>query len=97
MILDLHEEKLKELELISIKTRELIIEMLLEAGSGHSAGPLGMADIFIAFYFHILNPDPKNPDWEDRDRLILSNGHICHVRYVTMDIACQFRLGKLTT
>ena len=62
------------------KIRETVIEMLLSAGSGHTAGPLGMADIFAAFYFHILKHDPKNPEWADRDRLILSNGHIVPVR-----------------
>jgi len=64
--------------------RKDLIKMLLEAGSGHSAGPLGMADIFTALYFDILNHDPKNPAWEDRDRLFLSNGHIVPIRYVTM-------------
>jgi transketolase len=54
MDLELRQEKLLKLEEIAVKTRELIIETLLEAGSGHSAGPLGMADIFTAFYFHIL-------------------------------------------
>jgi len=56
----------------------------MEAGSGHTAGPLGMADIFTALYFHILRHDPKNPDWEDRDRVVLSNGHICPVLYSAM-------------
>src|SRR3989338_4097522 len=94
---ELHEDKLKELELTAVKTRELIIETLLEAGSGHSAGPLGMADIFTAFYFHILNHDPKNPEWEERDRLILSNGHICTVRYAAMAHAGYFPLEELKT
>lgn len=58
--------------------------MLVAAGSGHTAGPLGMADIFAAFYFHILRHDPKRPDWPERDRLILSNGHIAPVRYAAM-------------
>jgi transketolase len=71
--------------------------MLLEAGSGHSAGPLGMADIFSAFYFHILRHDPKNPDWPDRDRLILSNGHICPVRYAAMALAGYFPIEELKT
>lgn len=97
MIEELHEEKLKDLELKAEKTRELIIEMLLTAGSGHSAGPLGMADIFTAFYFHILNHDSKNPFWEDRDRLILSNGHICPVRYASMALSGYFPLEELKT
>ena len=64
--------------------RETVITMLVEAGSGHTAGSLGMADIFAAFYFHILKHDPKNPDWGERDRLVLSNGHIAPVRYAAM-------------
>ncbi|MEK7542633.1 MAG: transketolase [Patescibacteria group bacterium] len=64
--------------------RQDIIKMLVEAGSGHSAGPLGMADIFTALYFRVLKHDPKQPKWQERDRLILSNGHIVPVRYITM-------------
>ncbi len=94
---NLFEEKLKELELKANTARQLLIEMLLEAGSGHSAGPLGMADIFTAFYFHILNHDPKNPELPDRDRLILSNGHICPIRYVSMAMAGYFPTEELKT
>ncbi len=97
MIAELHDEKLKDLEEKAVKIRELIIETLVEAGSGHSAGPLGMADIFTAFYFHILNHDPKNPDWKERDRLILSNGHICPVRYAAMAMAGYFPVEELKT
>ena len=77
--------------------RETIITMLVAAGSGHTAGPLGMADIFTAFYFHILKHDPKNPDWEKRDRLMLSNGHICPVRYAAMAHAGYFPLEECLT
>src|SRR3972149_6479512 len=70
--------------------RQDIIRMLLKAGSGHSAGPLGMADIFTALYFNIMNHDPKKPDWAERDRLILSNGHICPARYAAMAHAGYF-------
>ena len=77
--------------------RQDIIKMLVAAGSGHSAGPLGMADIFTALYFDILNHDPKNPAWEDRDRLFLSNGHIVPVRYVTMAHAGYFPKTMLKT
>ena len=94
---ELNEEKLKDLKLKANKIRQLIIEMLVEAGSGHSGGPLGMADIFTAFYFHILNHDPKNPTMENRDRLVLSNGHICPVQYATMALAGYFPLVELKT
>ncbi len=93
----IHDEKIKELEEKANKIRELIIESLVEAKSGHSAGSLGMADIFAALYFHILHHDPKNPEWEDRDRLILSNGHICPVRYAAMALAGYFPLEELST
>jgi len=97
MIEELHEEKIKFLEEKANEIRQLIIDMLVNAGSGHSAGPLGMADIFSAFYFHILRHDPKNPDWPDRDRLILSNGHICPVRYAAMALAGYFPIEELKT
>lgn len=90
-------EKIKLLEKKANEIRISIIEMLIEAGSGHSAGPLGMADIFTALYFHILKHDPKKPDWEERDRLVLSNGHICPVLYATMAHAGYFPVEELKT
>ncbi len=93
----LHERKLKFLEETANQIRQNIIEMLVEAGSGHSAGPLGMADVFTALYFHILNHDPKNPVWPDRDRLILSNGHICPVQYATLARVGYFDIEELKT
>jgi transketolase len=93
----LHDEKIKELEEKANLIRQSIIEMLVAAGSGHTAGPLGMADVFTAFYFHILNHDPKNPLWEERDRLILSNGHICPVRYAAMAHSGYFPIEELLT
>lgn len=90
-------QEIKKLEDKANIIRQDIIKMLLEAGSGHSAGPLGMADIFTALYFHILNHDPLRPDWEERDRLILSNGHICPVRYAAMAHAGYFPVSELKT
>ncbi len=78
------EKKIKELERQANDIRITLIEALVEAGSGHTAGPLGMADIFTYLYFHELRHDPKNPQWPERDRLVLSNGHICPVLYATM-------------
>jgi transketolase len=97
MIDEIYEDKLKDLELKAVKARELLMETLLSAGSGHSAGPLGMADIFTALYFHILKHDPKNPDWEERDRLVLSNGHICPILYVSLAQAGYFPVEELKT
>lgn len=78
-------------------TRASIIEMLIEAGSGHTAGPLGMADIFTLLYQHVLKHDPKNPLWEERDRVTLSNGHICPVLYAAMAHAGYFPVEELLT
>ena len=87
--------QIEELELKANEIRQDIIKMLLAAGSGHSAGPLGMADVFTAFYFHILNHRPQDPFWSERDRLILSNGHICPVRYAAMAHAGYFAKEEL--
>lgn len=90
-------QKIKDLELKANDIRMSIIDMLEDAGSGHTAGPLGMADIFTALYFHSAKHDPNNPDWEDRDRIILSNGHIVPVRYATMAHAGYFPISELKT
>lgn len=73
-----------ELAIKANDIREDIIEALTEAGSGHSAGPLGMADVFTTLYFHLLNVDPKQPTLPTRDRVVLSNAHICPVLYATL-------------
>lgn len=86
-----------ELEMKANVIRQDIIRMLEHAGSGHSAGPLGLADIFTALYFDILKHDPKNPDWEERDILLLSNGHTVPVRYATMAEAGYFDRKELMT
>lgn len=94
---ELNDIKAKHLELKANTIRQSIIKMLLEAGSGHTAGPLGMADIFTALYFHILNHNPKKPDWEERDRVVLSNGHICPVLYAAMAHSGYFSIDDLQT
>ena len=93
----LSDKKITELEIKANEIRQSLISMLLEAGSGHTAGPLGMADIFTLFYFHILTHDPKNPSLKERDRLVLSNGHICPVLYATMAHAGYFPVEELKT
>lgn len=94
---DLTDEKIEFLEKKANDIRISIIEMLVSAGSGHSAGPLGMADVFTALYFHILRHDPKVPTWPSRDMVILSNGHICPVLYATMAHAGYFPVEELLT
>ena len=86
-----------QLEHMAVTIREDIIRMLEHAGSGHSAGPLGLADIFAALYFNILKHDPTNPAWSERDLMILSNGHTVPVRYATMARAGYFPVEELMT
>lgn len=88
---------IKELELKAYDIRMDLVKMLEHAGSGHSAGPLGLADIFTALYFDILKHDPKNPDWDERDILVLSNGHCAPIRYATMAHAGYFDKKELMT
>ena len=94
---DLTDTEMQALENRARDIRITIIEMLAVAKSGHLAGPLGMTDIFTALYFHIMKHDPKNPDWAERDRLFLSNGHICPVRYATMAHAGYFSIEECMT
>ena len=93
----LSDKRIKELEIIANQLRISTIEMVAHAGSGHQGGPLGMADVFAVLYFHALNHDPKNPAWEDRDRLILSNGHACPIRYAAMAESGYFPAEELKT
>lgn len=93
----LTEDKIKFLEKTANDIRQSIIKMLVTAGSGHTAGPLGMADIFTLLFFHVLKHDPKKPEWPERDRLVLSNGHICPVLYATMAHAGYLPVEELAT
>lgn len=88
---------IKKLKLIANMIRQEIIKMLYEAKSGHPAGSMGLADIFAALYFNVMNHDPKNADWEERDRLILSNGHVCPVQYATLAEVGYFQKEELST
>lgn len=88
---------ISQLEQKANDIRQDIITMLEAAGSGHSAGPLGMSDIFAALYFEILNIRPEEPEWEDRDVFFLSNGHCVPVQYAAMAEAGYFDKTELTT
>jgi len=90
-------EKVQELENIARDIRVDIVNMLAKAGTGHTAGPLGMADVFTTLYMHSMKHDSKKPDWADRDRLVLSNGHIAPVLYATMAHAGYFDRSVLDT
>lgn len=93
----LNDKEISDLELRARDIRATIVEMLVAAGSGHTAGPLGMADIFAALYFAVLAHDPAHPEWAERDRLILSNGHITPVRYAAMAHAGYFPIEECLT
>lgn len=82
---------------IAKNIRISIVKSLAEAGSGHTGGSLGLADVFTALYFSVLNHDPKNPQWEERDRLILSIGHVAPVLYATLAHAGYFPVEELIT
>lgn len=95
--MNLDDAKIKFLEEKANDIRISIVEMLTEAGSGHTAGPLGMSDVFAYLYFHGMKYDPKNPTWADRDRLVLSNGHINPVLYSAMAHAGFMPVDELKT
>lgn len=88
---------LSQLEAKANDIRKDIVRMLEAAGSGHSAGPLGLADILTALYFHILNIDPSQPEWPERDMFFLSNGHTVPVQYAAMAERGYFPVEELTT
>lgn len=93
-------EKITDLKALRLKANDIrqdIVRSLHAAQSGHSAGPLGMADIFTALYFNVANIDPTNTDWPERDRIVLSNGHICPVLYATMAEVGYFPVEELMT
>lgn len=93
----LTDDEIHMLEKKANEIRQSIIEMLVEAGSGHTAGPLGMADIFTLLYFEVLKHNPKDPFWSERDRVVLSNGHICPVLYAAMAHSGYFPVEELLT
>ena len=87
-----------KLQKIANQIRQDVIKMLVEAGSGHSAGSLGMADVFAVLFFgDVMKYDPALPSWAERDRLVLSNGHICPVYYASLARAGYFPLAELST
>jgi len=93
--MNISQEKIKQLEKKANEIRRTVIETLVNAGSGHTAGSLGIADIFAYLFFHALSHDPKKPNWSERDRLIISNGHICPVLYAAMAQVGYFSVKDL--
>lgn len=92
-----HQLTITQMDQKANQIRQDIIRMLEAAGSGHSAGPLGLADIFAALYFDIMKFDPKNPEWDERDYFFLSNGHVVPVQYAAMAEAGFFDREELLT
>ena len=90
-------KNIEELKKISAKIRKDILISINAAGSGHTGGSLGLADIFTVLYFNVMNHDAKNPKWKDRDRLVLSIGHVAPVHYATLARAGYFPLEELKT
>jgi transketolase len=77
-------ELIKDLEEKARLFRRLILEMTFKAGSGHPGGSMSAVDILTALYYHEMRVDPKNPMWEDRDRFVLSKGHVCPALYAIL-------------
>ncbi|MBC7327938.1 transketolase [bacterium] len=90
-------EKVKELQIIATQIRIDIIQMLVQAGSGHSGGSLSCADILACLYFSIMRHNPKDPHWKERDRFILSKGHACPALYAALAEAGYFKKEELLT
>ena len=90
-------KNIMELKKISAKIRKDILISINAAGSGHTGGSLGLSDVFTVLYFNVMNHDPKNPKWKDRDRLVLSIGHVAPVHYATLARVGYFPLEELKT
>lgn len=94
---ELSPQRLAELEEIAARVRARVLISVHHAGGGHVGGPLSCTDLLVALYFHILNIDPARPDWEDRDRFILSKGHSTIALYAVMAERGYFPLEELLT
>jgi len=81
----------------AIEVRKNILKMIYTAQSGHPGGSLSAADMMTALYFHELNVDPENPGWDDRDRFVLSKGHVCPVLYTCLGMRGYFDEKELLT
>jgi len=91
------DETIERLEEMSRTLRRHVIEMTCEAGSGHPGGSLSAAEIVTALFFHVMRHDPKNPTWEERDRFVLSKGHVAPVYYAALAEAGYFPVEELAT
>jgi transketolase len=86
-----------ELEKMARQLRRHVITMIATAGSGHPGGSLSAADIVTALYFKVMRHDPKNPQWSDRDRFVLSKGHAAPILYAALAECGYFPVEELST
>ncbi|HEC82727.1 MAG TPA: transketolase [Thermoplasmatales archaeon] len=92
----MHDEKLiKEIKIKALEIRKWVIESVYRAGSGHPGGSLSVADIMACLYFHEMRHNPKDPKWQDRDRLVLSKGHAAPALYAALALAGYFDVEEL--
>jgi transketolase len=89
--------QIPELEKMAKQLRRRVIAMIATAGSGHPGGSLSAADIVTALYFKVMRHDPKNPRWPDRDRFILSKGHVAPILYAALAECGYFPVEELST
>ncbi len=94
---DLSSQQLAGLQAIAARVRARVLISVHHAGGGHVGGPLSCTDMLVAFFFHILNIDPQHPDWQDRDRFILSKGHSTIALYATLAERGYFPTEELLT
>ena len=87
----------RDLQAKAVQIRKLILQAVHKAGAGHVGGPLSMVEIAVAMYFKILRIDPKNPQWPDRDRYVLSKGHSCIALYATLALRGFFPVEEVFT
>ena len=90
-------QEILRLKEIARSTRRLILESLAEAGSGHPGGSLSAVELLVTLYFHVMRYDPKNPNWEDRDRFFLSKGHAAPLLYSILAQSGYFPIEELMT
>ncbi len=90
-------EKILALKKRAAQLRKVALTMIYEAQSGHPGGSLSAADFVAALYFSEMRIDPKNPKWEDRDRFVLSKGHVCPIQYAALGVLGYFPEEQLHT
>jgi len=88
-------QTIEELELQAAVVRKTLLQMIHEARSGHPGGSLSAADMMTALYFYEMRVDPANPKWEDRDRFVLSKGHVCPVLYTALMLRGFFPMEEV--